>query len=213
MTGKDQLNILENQFGNYEGWDVNTLVSLQEDDSLKKYFSADSTTEMLKKENEEIFSMIFSLNIGFRFNDSNQRFNEIFKNTGDIGSAFTEIKKLLKSEELFDRLNAYQIIYSKILNDDKMNEKVISEINLDDVIKDMNKAQAIIFLLNENEASFFFSSLLSLIYRIQEFVFENTGTNILIESEQFNDKLNLISEVVLMLTDSLIQKNEEKNEK
>ena len=202
MNTQERINLLEEQFGKYENWTELEMNRIANNENLIKLFNPEITNELLKRENKEISDIIFTLNIGMRMSDSNDLFKryliDIIENKPNAQErAKTLAEEKLLSPDLFMRLNAYLLVLSGQIEDEELLNRVI---NLEDVVKvDTDELQQIMLKIEPESGMIIIQSAIEMLYRIQEFYFERTERNIVVESEEFKELCKNITEAVKML--------------
>lgn len=202
MNTQERINLLEEQFGKYENWTELEMNRIANNENLIKLFNPEVTNELLKRENKEISDIIFTLNIGMRMSDSNDLFKryliDIIENKPNAQErAKTLAEEKLLSPDLFMRLNAYLLVLSGQIEDEELLNRVI---NLEDVVKvDTDELQQIMLKIEPESGMIIIQSAIEMLYRIQEFYFERTERNIVVESEEFKELCKNITEAVKML--------------
>ena len=202
MNTQERINLLEEQFGKYENWTELEMNRIANNENLIKLFNPEITNELLKRENKEISDIIFTLNIGMRMSDSNDLFKryliDIIENKPNAQErAKTLAEEKLLSPDLFMRLNAYLLVLSGQIEDEELLNRVI---NLEDVVKvDTDELQQIMLKIEPESGMIIIQAAIEMLYRIQEFYFERTERNIVVESEEFKELCKNITEAVKML--------------
>lgn len=206
MELKEKMSLLESKFGKYSTWNNETLFQIASNKELMGMFDSRLTDELLKEKNEKIDDKIFALDIGYRLTESNEKYRKIVEEFAMNKITEKElIYRTVKScdeESLFDRLNTALILISGSVTSDTFEEDLLKRINEEQLIKDLNTVQEIIVKLDISSGLITLQALIELIYKIQEYYFERTEKNVLIETEEFIKKNDLVAEQLLNLMET-----------